>query len=576
MVSLFIQRRRALIAAAVAASLGLWSASFAHAQNLLQDGDFEAGEAGSPSAANGDTAMSTGGPWAGWNNWVAPYSGFYTSAISMDGTQAGKTFSGPNGGVYQSVAVTPGERYTAAAYFYNLPSDALTADQTIDVRVTYYSGPNGTGNNLGLVISPTVLNMNNLGAQWTQIGETSTAPATAQSATWLAFFQDPDYGGGAMYVDDASMVDSTWNGGGTSNNWSDANNWNGVPLVQYTPLVFGGSTNTTTNNDTPAGNAYYGITFTANASSFTLSGNEANLASDVVNNSAATQNINIALGLQQDTTFNTAAGNMNVSGAIGGAFAVIKTGNFKLTLSGSNTYTGATTVNAGTLVVANQAALPAGNDLIINAGTLVVSNLGAPYAVSVGNLNDAGLIDLTDNSMVIHDGGIGSVLPLVQTGYNNGAWNASTGIVSSTAVSNTRHNTAVGIITNDNGSGTPLYSTFDGAATVDGDVLVKYTYYGDTNLDGKVDGSDYARIDSGYLTQATGWFNGDFNYDGVINGSDYTLIDNAYNTQGAQLAASIANPTAQVAASAVPEPATLGLIGIGSMSLIGRRRKRCL
>jgi hypothetical protein len=207
---------------------------------------------------------------------------------------------------------------------------------------------------------------------------------------------------------------------------------------------------------------------------------------------------------------------------------------------------------------------------------LVVSNLGAPYAVSVGNLNDAGLIDLTDNSMVIHDGGIGSVLPLVQTGYNNGAWNASTGIVSSTAVSNTRHNTAVGIITNDNGSGTPLYSTFDGAATVDGDVLVKYTYYGDTNLDGKVDGSDYARIDSGYLTQATGWFNGDFNYDGVINGSDYTLIDNAYNTQGAQLAASIANPTAQVAASAVPEPATLGLIGIGSMSLIGRRRKRCL
>ena len=28
------------------------------------------------------------------------------------------------------------------------------------------------------------------------------------------------------------------------------------------------------------------------------------------------------------------------------------------------------------------------------------------------------------------------------------------------------------------------------------DVLVKYTYYGDANLDGKVDGSDYSRIDS--------------------------------------------------------------------------------
>ena len=72
-----------------------------------------------------------------------------------------------------------------------------------------------------------------------------------------------------------------------------------------------------------------------------------------------------------------------------------------------------------------------------------------------------------------------------------------------------------------------------------GDILVKYTYYGDANLDGKVDASDYSRIDNGYLNHLTGWSNGDFNYDGVINGSDYTLIDNAFNMQGASLAAQI-------------------------------------
>jgi hypothetical protein len=72
-------------------------------------------------------------------------------------------------------------------------------------------------------------------------------------------------------------------------------------------------------------------------------------------------------------------------------------------------------------------------------------------------------------------------------------------------------------------------------------VLVKYTYFGDADLNGSVDGSDYSRIDNGYLASATGWFNGDFNYDDIINGSDYTLIDNAFNRQGTLLAAQIAS-----------------------------------
>jgi hypothetical protein len=79
------------------------------------------------------------------------------------------------------------------------------------------------------------------------------------------------------------------------------------------------------------------------------------------------------------------------------------------------------------------------------------------------------------------------------------------------------------------------------------DVLVKYTYWGDANLDGQVDGSDYTRIDNGFLNHLSGWFNGDFNGDHVVDGSDYTLIDNDFNTQSARLAASIALPNAAVA-----------------------------
>ncbi len=117
-------------------------------------------------------------------------------------------------------------------------------------------------------------------------------------------------------------------------------------------------------------------------------------------------------------------------------------------------------------------------------------------------------------------------------------------------------------------------------------MLVKLTYYGDTDLNGEVDGSDYSRIDNAYLynqtasSPLTGWFNGDFNYDGVINGSDYTLMDNAFNTQGAYIASEIASPNAVATdliagagSSAVPEPTTLGLLGMGAAGLLGRRRR---
>ena len=117
-------------------------------------------------------------------------------------------------------------------------------------------------------------------------------------------------------------------------------------------------------------------------------------------------------------------------------------------------------------------------------------------------------------------------------------------------------------------------------------MLVKYTYAGDANLDGVVNAGDYIQIDNNVSVHGgalTGWYNGDFNYDGVVNGDDYTLIDNAFNTQGgvslaaapAQATELIASPTDQIAgSSAVPEPASLGLIGLATASFCMRRRRR--
>ena len=111
-------------------------------------------------------------------------------------------------------------------------------------------------------------------------------------------------------------------------------------------------------------------------------------------------------------------------------------------------------------------------------------------------------------------------------------------------------------------------------------MLVRYTVYGDANLDGVIDGTDYALIDAGYLSHGTltGWYDGDFNYDGRVDASDYTLIDDAFNGQriaalspAAGLAAASTDEVAAVPA-AVPEPAGLA-IALPTLAAVRRRRK---
>ena len=109
----------------------------------------------------------------------------------------------------------------------------------------------------------------------------------------------------------------------------------------------------------------------------------------------------------------------------------------------------------------------------------------------------AGKLDLNNNALIVHSSLIAAVTTLVSSGFNNGAWNGATGIVSTAAASDTTHLTALGVIQNSvdgTTSGAVLHSTFEGQPASNSDVLVKYTYYGDTNLDGVVDGSDYSRI----------------------------------------------------------------------------------
>ena len=81
-----------------------------------------------------------------------------------------------------------------------------------------------------------------------------------------------------------------------------------------------------------------------------------------------TNAIDLAVGDANDYAF---------SGTLSGLTALVKQGSGKLTLSGTNTYSGATTVSAGTLEVTAADALPSGTALEIATGTtLKLSNPG--------------------------------------------------------------------------------------------------------------------------------------------------------------------------------------------------------
>jgi hypothetical protein len=266
--------------------------------------------------------------------------------------------------------------------------------------------------------------------------------------------------------------------------------------------------------------------------------------------------------------------------------------------------TDALTVSAGKLMMV---AAPAGGGILKRSFSSITIGAGGDLQVLtaashsdravlvVGSLSIAGstnswtgLLDLGGNDMDLQTGSLATLSNQAAAGYNyRGASNwQPQGISSSTALADSTHLTALGVIKN-NQSGTALYGTggtfalFDTVSPGAGDYLIKSTYFGDARLTGKIDSTDYTKIDNGFLGHLTGWLNGDFNYDGVVNGSDYTLIDNAFNTQGASLAAEIAaksqvdQPAPAAAASVViaQAPSTVKITSSTSVVYTGKARK---
>jgi autotransporter-associated beta strand protein len=209
---------------------------------------------------------------------------------------------------------------------------------------------------------------------------------------------------------------------------------------------------------------------------------------------------------------------ISFGGTISGSGSVTKLGAGTLTLSAANSFTGGTTVSAGTLVLANADATAGGSINVAN-GALGQAQAGMPKAVTVStlNTNTSGKFDATNHSMVVKGMADTAVRTLLQAGYNGGAWNGATGIVSSSVDSET----SVGYATQAQ-VGVTAFKGVTGL--VAGDVLVKYTYAGDANLDGKVDIGDLGLLAGAWQQSGKTWFDGDFTYNGIVDIGDLGLL----------------------------------------------------
>ena len=257
-----------------------------------------------------------------------------------------------------------------------------------------------------------------------------------------------------------------------------------------------------------------------------------------------------------------------VVGATGGAF---DTSTFNSTLTGTITGTGNFT--KGGIGVLTTNGIKTG--LVVNAGTFAVAQ-GRNEATKLSDVTNLSVtpgaaIDLNDNDLIYNysNGGtastakLGQVQQLLAGGYAGGSW-TGTGITSSVAAANasSTHKTALGYAE----ASTTGQSTFDGVTTDNDMILVRYTYYGDTNLDGIVNTADFNNLAAHYNQTGANWVEGDFNYDGVVNAEDFALLAANYG------ATPISAPPAL--GTLVPEPMSLSALGLCAAMLASRRRRR--
>lgn len=161
----------------------------------------------------------------------------------------------------------------------------------------------------------------------------------------------------------------------------------------------------------------------------------------------------------------------------------------------------------------------------ISGGSVTIASGGGTEGTSrtvAPSITQSGRLNLTDHDMVIdHDGTspIETIRDYLRSGYNAGQWDGP-GII-------TTNGTSSGYSIGYAGSAS-LFSSFpaefSGQLVDDTTLLLKFTRFGDSDLNGTVNLADFNRLAANFGTSAAFWHGGDFSYDGMVDLQDFNLL----------------------------------------------------
>jgi autotransporter-associated beta strand protein len=213
-------------------------------------------------------------------------------------------------------------------------------------------------------------------------------------------------------------LSDVWNGAGQPNNtWGDVTNWAGnLSPGNGDAVTFAGTVNLTPNLDSSYTNIA-GLTFSNNAGSFNLTNgaDTLTLTGGVTNNSGGAQTLSVPVALVGTQTFDAVSNNLVFSNTISGAGGMNVAGVGTNILVGSNSYSGPTTVNAGsTLQLANSNAV-AGSALTLDSGSALLLRADTSSLFGTAGLaaqNTADTLNIDVNALT---SGSGQTLSLTNT-----------------------------------------------------------------------------------------------------------------------------------------------------------------
>jgi len=355
-----------------------------------------------------------------------------------------------------------------------------------------------------------------------------------------------------VLVSASGPANLTWNDASSNNLWDTASssNWNNGSAT----TVFHAQDNVTFNDSNGSAAGRYAVTLSTTVSPGSV-------------------------------TVNNTLGNYTISGAgtIGGTGSLTKSGTGTLTLSTPNTYSGGTIVSAGRLLIEPTAptssALAHGALSVSGSGIAqLADNVTAGTALGASNVNltslsltGNGTLDIGNNRVILdYSSPANDPITSIAAWIKNGFYDlAGPQIISSDiAADDAASGLSYGIGYADGADGLV-------AGLPSGEIEIMFTLLGDANLDGTVNSEDFTPF-SANVGKNGSWDDGDFNYDGTVNSEDFTPFSaNLGKTATLAAAAGALEPAnTSISLSNVPEPASTGLLTMGIVSVLARRRRK--